>query len=81
MTNYLEVILGFELTNLKQMTNNIHLCPACEENNAGPALSRYVNVHLCHECAISEAFEGFFWEENAIEKELVDANETAWLIV
>lgn len=56
-------------------------CPACgvnplHEEEVMNSLSRYCKAYICSECGMSEAFNGFFWEENAIEQGRVSKHIT-----
>lgn len=45
-------------------------CPACHgllrEPEVMNSLSRYCSAYICSDCGTREAFEGFFWQSNAI---------------
>lgn len=49
------------------------VCPACETawlkpEKAHNSFSRYCDSYICSHCGVKEAFEGFFWKENALKR-------------
>lgn len=45
-------------------------CPACDEPlTKRSSHSRYVNIYVCSDCGVREAFEGFFWEATFDQKQ------------